>query len=129
MQVRTLGKVISRLKSIKEFGCKTFEKLYDSCVIPLMDYGSGVWGKNVFLCIDSVQQRAMRYHLGVHRFAPILAITGDMGWLPAMYRRWINMIRYWNRLILLNDDRITTLCSTWIKVTVTITGAVMSKIF
>ena len=49
----------------------------------------------------------MRYFLGVHHFAPLLAIYGDMGWIPSQFRRWINMVRYWNRPILFNDDRIT----------------------
>ncbi|XP_053381944.1 uncharacterized protein LOC128549356 [Mercenaria mercenaria] len=89
---RALGKVIPR--SLKEFGCKTFEKLYDSCVVPIMDYCSSVWGYRKFQCIDNVQHRAIRCYLGVHRFAPILAITGDMGWIPSNYRRWTNMIRY-----------------------------------
>ena len=34
---------------------------------------------------DNVQNRAMRYFLGVHRFVPLLAINGDVGWLVANY--------------------------------------------
>ena len=30
-----------------------------------------------------------------------------MGWMPGNIRRKINLIRYWNRLISLQDDRIT----------------------
>jgi len=36
---------------------------------------------------DNVQNRAMRCFLGVHRFTPILAMVGDTGWLPSVYRR------------------------------------------
>ena len=54
-----------------------------------------------------MQNRAIRYYLGVHRFAPVAAISGDIGWLPSKYRRWLNMLRYWNRLVKLNDNRIT----------------------
>ena len=43
--------------------------------------------------IDHIQNRAIRYCLGVHRFAPILAIHGDIGWIPSQYRLWINMVR------------------------------------
>ena len=49
----------------------------------------------------------MRYFLGVHRFTPILAMVGDTGWLLGMYRRWVHIIRMWNRLILMEDNRIT----------------------
>jgi len=56
---------------------------------------------------DNVQHRAIRYFLGVHRHAPIAAITGEVGWLPCRYRRWINMLRYWNRLNTMNSTRLT----------------------
>ena len=48
-----------------------------------------------------------RYFLGVNRFTPVAAILGEMGWLPARYRRWLCMIRYWNRLNTLKDTRLT----------------------
>ena len=41
------------------------------------------------------------------RFAPIAALQGDTGWLPCVYRQWISIIRYWNRLILLDENRLT----------------------
>ena len=40
---------------------------------------------------------AIQYFMGVHRFATLLAVYGDTGWIPSQYRRWINIIRYWNR--------------------------------
>ena len=72
-----------------------------------MDYCSSVWGVKRHQSLDNVQHRAMRYFLGVHRFTPILTMVGDTGWLPSIYRRWRSMIRLWNRLILMNDERLT----------------------
>ena len=43
------------------------------------DYCSGVWGFRDFNKGDMIQNRAVRYFLGVHRFTPLLAISGDMG--------------------------------------------------
>ena len=104
---RALGSIISKIHSLKEFGFKAYEKLYSSCVMPILDYCSAVWGFKNYQQIDNVQNRAMRYFLGVHRFTPILAMLGDTGWLPSVYRRWISMLRLWNRLILMDDDRLT----------------------
>jgi hypothetical protein len=70
-----LGKIIAKMREMKDFGCKTFEKLYKSCVVPKMDYCSGVWGFKKYQSLDNVQHRAIRHYMGVHRFAPILAIT------------------------------------------------------
>ena len=66
--------------NIKDFGFKTFEKLYESCAIPILDYGASVWGFKSYSEIGSVQNRgAIRYFLGVYRFTPSLAIIGDIG--------------------------------------------------
>ena len=84
---RALGGIISKLHGLKDFGFKTFEKLYYSCVVPVTDYSSSVWGYKPYAQLDYIQNRAIRYFLGVHRFTPILAIVGDSGWLPSQYRR------------------------------------------
>ena len=48
----------------------------------------------------------MRYFLGVHRFIPALAVTGDVGWILSMYRRWISMLRFWNRIINVSHEQL-----------------------
>ena len=80
-------------------------KLYSACVVPILDYCSSVWGYTDFSCIDTVQNKTIRYFLGVHKFAPNLAIKGDVGWLPSKERRWCNILRYLNRLMDMNNTR------------------------
>ena len=41
---RALGYIISKLQSLKDFGIKTYEKLFNACVVPILDYHSSVWG-------------------------------------------------------------------------------------
>ena len=104
---RALGSLISKIHHLKDCGFRTYEKLYYSCVVPILDYSSAVWGFSHFQCLDNVQHRALRYFLGVGRFAPILALHGDTGWLPCRYRRWVNVLRYWNRLVKMDNSRLT----------------------
>ena len=68
--------------------------------------GAEIWGYKKAEQIDSVQIKAMKIFLGVHRFAANLAVLGDMGWLPTEIRKKICMIRFWNRLIKLEDNRL-----------------------
>ena len=72
-----------------------------------MDYCSGVWGFKPHNKADVVQNRAIRYFLGVHRFTPTLALNGEIGWVPCKTRRWVNILRLWNRLVKMNNSRIT----------------------
>lgn len=78
-----------------------------SCVTPILDYSPAVRGLKNNQLIDSVQSRLICYYLKVQRFAPIFAITGDMGWLPRVYRQQICTITYWNRLLAIDNDRLT----------------------
>ena len=54
--------------------------------------------------IDNVQNKAIRVFLGVNRFAANLAINGDMGWTPSHIRRKLAMVRYWNKLVSMEDN-------------------------
>ena len=104
---RALGSMISKIHNFKDVGFETYTKLYYSWVVPLTDYCSGVWGFRDFHKGDMVQNRAIRYFLGVHCFTPILAINGDMGWPLTLQRRWTNMLRLWNRLVGMENNRLT----------------------
>ena len=90
---RALGSMISKIHSFKDVGFETYTKLYYSCVVPVTDYCSGVLGFRDFKKGDMIQNRAIRYFIEVHRFTPILAISGDMGWPVSLHRRWLNMLR------------------------------------
>ena len=104
---RALGSIINKIHGLKDCGFKTYEKLYNSCVVPVLDYCSSVCGFKSHQNIDNVQNRVMRYFLGVHRFTPILAMVGDSGWLQSVYRRWLAMLHLWNRFTSMDDNRLT----------------------
>ncbi len=103
---RALGSIVSKYKQSNFMGYSTYCKLYNNCVLPVLDYSAGVWGYKKYQQTDQVQHRAMRIFLGVHRFAPIASLYGDMNWLYPQYKRWIDMIRLWNRLISLPTSRL-----------------------
>lgn len=102
---RALGSLISKIHSLKDIGFTTFEKLFYSCVAPVIDYCSGVWGYQNFHSLDQVQDRAARYFLGTHRLAPLLAVRGETGWAPASSRHKSNMVRLWNKFQTMDNNR------------------------
>lgn len=110
---RALGSIISKFKTFRNVGFKTYEKLYYNGVVPILDYCSGVWGYGKLECSSKIQHRALRYYLGVHQKTPILALEGDTGWLSCTVRRHIEMIRLWNRLVNMDDSRLTKRIFMW----------------
>jgi hypothetical protein len=87
--------------------------MYYTSVVPILDYCSGVWGFSKHECCEKIQLRACRYFLGIHQKAPIGAIIGDMGWQDCQKRRHLEMIRLWNRLMKLDQNRITRIVFDW----------------
>ena len=41
-----------------------------------------------FSCINAVKKRAMRFFLGIGKYTPTAAVSGDMGWTPAFDKQW-----------------------------------------
>ena len=104
---RALGGVINKVKTVKDIGFKAYTKLYESAVISVNDYAAEIWGYKNFPVCNNVQNRAMRYYLGVHRFAPISGMQGDFGWLTPKFRRYKCLFNYWNRLVRMEEGRVT----------------------
>ena len=110
---RALGAIIAKYKCMNGMGADTYKKLFVSCVLPVLHYSAGVWGFKQYAKCDNIQNKAMRIFLGVHRFAPVLALHGDMGWFPSVMHRRLDMLRMWNRLIQMDDDRLTRHIFAW----------------
>ena len=75
--------------------------------------GLKFWGFTKFKACENIQNRAARYYLGLHRFTPIPALRGELGWNDVYIDRWINMVRFWNRLLKLEDNRLTSRVFQW----------------
>ena len=67
-------------------------------LVSITDYSVEIWRFNDFSKCNNVHNRAMRYYLDLHKFAPVAGMQGDLGWLSPKYRHYGCMLRYWNRL-------------------------------
>ena len=85
---RTLGLLIAKCKLNGGFIFNTYTTLYDSLVWSFISYGAAIWGTKEYSCIIAVQNRAMRFYLGVGKYTPNLSVIGDMGWKPSIIKQW-----------------------------------------
>lgn len=69
-----------------------------------LDYGASTCGFKHYNCTDNVEHRATRYFLGV---TPTQALYRETSLLPSTYRRWGNILRFWNRLPHIPANRLT----------------------
>ncbi len=110
---RSFGRVVNMFKKLQNMGIRTYETLYTSYVAPIMSYGAGVWGFAEHTDPQVLQNRIIRYFLGVHKFAPLPAIYLEMDWMNTRFVRWLEIIRYRNRLAAMNEDRLPRIVYDW----------------
>ena len=110
---RALGSVINKYQTINGLGYYTYTSLFNSGICPILDYCSEIWGYKNYSEIDAIQNKAIRIYLGVHRFAPIAALNGDMGWTHSQVRRHICILRFWNRLVNMDNCRLPKRVFNW----------------
>ena len=70
----------------------------------------------VCLCVCTFYVKSsanMRDFFGVHKYAPILGLHGDMGWVSLSVQRRVSMARFWNRLISMENTRLTKIIFIW----------------
>ncbi len=112
---RALGSIQNKFNSLKGLGFDTFTKLFNMGVAPVMDYCSGIWGYKEYSKVETVQNRAVRFYLGVHNYAPNHVIRGDIGWVTPNVRHKVEILRMWNRFVSMNNDRLTKQVFLWDK--------------
>ncbi len=113
MASRGLGAVIGKTKPLSDLGFKTFEKLFTTGVVPIMHYGSEVWGFKRFHLTESIENRAIHFYFGLHKFTPIAARRSEVGLFSTRCKQWINMVKYWNRLVNMSQSRLISKLFHW----------------
>ena len=104
---RALGTIIGKTKSNYDLSFSSYSTLFQSCIEPILDYGSGAWNiGNKCDKIDAVQFRALRFYLGVHKTTSLLYLTGEAGWIPGIVKRDLNVIRVYNELVQMPSSRL-----------------------
>ena len=84
-----------------------FSKLYETGVIPILEFASEIWGFAKHHNCEQVQYKAIRYILGV------AGLIGDIGWVNTRDRRRICIIKYWNKLVKMKSSRLTKKNFNW----------------
>ena len=102
---KSLSSIIGKYNVYGNFTYDMYSQLYDACVIPTMLYGADVVGYIHPSNFEKIQKRALRFFMGVHNSIPIQAMMGDMGWTDIYIKEVLCMLRYWNRVIIMDNTR------------------------
>jgi len=87
--------------------------LYHSIVLPVIHYGSAIWGHKQYTCINAIHNKACRYYLGVGKYTANAAVQGDTGLTPPVIDQWLSITRQWCRMVNMNASRINKKFFMW----------------
>ncbi len=96
---RALFKIKRYGKQLGQLPPETALKLFDSLIIPLIDYGSEIWYKeSIINKLETVHLRYLKRILKVRQQTSTLAVYGDLGRYPLKVRIQGNVLKYLHRL-------------------------------
>jgi len=110
---RELGLLIAKCKLAGGVPYNVFTKLYDAVVWSVVSYGAAIWCFRSFSCLNAVNNRAMRYYLGVGKYTPNTALAGEMAWIPPIVRPWKTIALSWSRLSCSLQSRVNKRIALW----------------
>ena len=110
---KALGAATSKYLKAKGLHFKTYSKIYDVTVLPILHYASPIWGQKSYQKSTDIHQRAMRTFLGVGKKSPIPALYGETGWHNLTYHKTKDSLNYWLKLFNMENQRITKKVFIW----------------
>ena len=103
---RALGKIISTFQNSGGNAYNCFTLLFKSAILPILTYGSSVWGFKDFSHVSTIQNRAIRFFLGVPTQTPNIGTQGEMGWPGLLTHQNTEITRLWCKLVNMRENRL-----------------------
>ena len=85
---------------------KTRLSLFDSMIVPILTYGSEVWGIYNFKEVEKLHIRFLKATLGVKSQTPTFALFGETGRFPLAVICKERSVKFWLKIMRNNDSQI-----------------------
>ena len=90
-------------------------ELFDKQILPILIYGSEIWGYEFSPVIENVQTSYLKTLIGVNKSTSNCVVLGESGRLPLAVYYMTNCIKYWIKLIKMPDARCPKACYNMLK--------------
>ena len=94
------------LSSIECHSLDVFSKLFDSKVAPILTYACELWGMNDIKEVERVHTNSFKRFLNVSIHCSNTTLYADTGRLPLCISLKLRTVKYWLRLISMNENRL-----------------------
>ena len=110
---RALSALYTKILNVGGMDYDVFCKLYESLVEPVLFYGASLWGLSEQKKVNTVQNKACRYFLGLGKNASNLASQGDMGWSSCAHKQKIEACRLYLKIVRTPENRLVNKIFKW----------------
>ena len=97
------------------FPFSVYTILYDACVTSISDYASEITGYTQYEPSVQLHTRAIRAFLGLPKNSCNVGVLSEVDWLLPEYRTQLKMIRQFNRILNMDNNRLTKKVYLWDK--------------
>ena len=73
-------------------------ELFDRAILPILTYGSEIWGYKEYKSIEKVQIKFLRRKLGLGQSTSIDAFLGETGREPIAIHCHVKVLKYWFKI-------------------------------
>jgi hypothetical protein len=95
-----------KIRFIGKLNPKMGFQLFDSYVLPVLEYNCEIWATRKYESIEKVQLKFLKMLLGVKNSTCTQAVLGETGRFPIALRHKVRIVKYWIRLQRLEPDSI-----------------------
>ena len=82
-------------------------KMFDTQIVPILEYMSEIWYKNKVLSdMEKIHLKYIKTSLRVKPSSSTWAVYAECGRFPLKIKIQVQLIKYWKRILRLNDDSI-----------------------
>jgi hypothetical protein len=107
LTAKARGRVALLCKGLKEgLSLKAAESMWWAMVVPVLNYGTEIWGSGKCVEIERVQLETGRRILGVGKKTADDVVRGELGWWTMKAQRNMKKLLYWARLVRMDDSRL-----------------------
>ena len=110
---RALSSIITKMIKNGGFPFNVYSVLYDACVTSISDYASEIMGYTQYDSTVQLHTRAIRAYLGLPKNSCSVGVQSEVDWLLPEYRTQMKMVRQYNRIVSMDDSRLTKQIYMW----------------
>ena len=103
---KAVNEILFSLKSLSNFDINLFTMLFDSKVLPILSYGSELWGTSNLIEIERVHLYSLKRFLNVSLHSSNNKVYSETGRYPLYINHNIRCVKYWLKIKSCPQNRI-----------------------